>query len=126
MPLTAFQAGVKSFPNFTSCFPASRCGCFAPMITNGMTKELARILLESVTDGTAKVLSENPIQRERISKAEAYRLYGRSQVDRWIAEGLLNSIKGKSSIPKSGIDRQRLEAVSAASNRATYLPVADR
>lgn len=96
------------------------------MITNGMTIELARILLESVNDATEKVMSENTIQRERISKADAYRLYGRSQVDRWIAEGLLTPTKGKSSIPKSGIDRKKLEAVSAASNRGTYLPVADR
>lgn len=96
------------------------------MITYGMSIELARILLESVTDGTAKVLSENAIQPERISKAEAYRLYGRSQVDRWIAEGLVSFTKSKSTNPSSGIDRLKLEAVSAASNRGTYQPVADR
>jgi hypothetical protein len=104
-------------------------GFFAPMITNGMTikpAELARILLESVTDGTAKVLSENGIQHERISKAEAYRLYGRAQVDRWIAEGLLKPSTGQIFISPSGIDRKKLEAVSAASNRGTYLPVAER
>lgn len=99
------------------------------MITNGMTMnpaELARILLESVTDGTAKVLSQTSIRKERISKAEAYRLYGRSQVDRWIAEGLLKPLNGQIFISPSGIERKKLEAISAASNRGTYLPVAER
>jgi hypothetical protein len=99
------------------------------MITNGMTMnpaELARILIESVNDGTAKVLAQTGIQKERISKAEAYRLYGRSQVDRWIAEGLLKPCKGQVFISPSGIDRKKLEAISAASNRVTYLPVAER
>lgn len=88
--------------------------------------ELARLLLESVTDGTAKVLAQNAIQKERISKAEAYRLYGRAQVDRWIAEGLLKPLNGQIFISPSGIDRKKLEAIAAASNRGTYLPVADR
>ena len=99
------------------------------MITNGkITRqaELARILLESVTDGTAKVLSENAIQQERISKAEAYRLYGRAQVDRWIAEGLFKPLKSQIFISPSGIDRKKLEAIAASSNRGTYLPVAER
>jgi hypothetical protein len=90
------------------------------------TAELARILLDSVTDGTAKVLTENGIQQERISKAEAYRLYGRAQVDRWIAEGLFKPSAGQIFISPSGIDRKKLEVVSASSNRGTYLPVAER
>lgn len=99
------------------------------MITNGMITEpagLARILLEAVTDGTAKVLSETDIQKERISKAEAYRLYGRGPVDRWIAEGLFKPLKGQIFISSSGIDRNKLEAIAATSNRGTYLPVAER
>jgi hypothetical protein len=90
------------------------------------TAEFARILLESVTDGTAKVLSENAIQKKWISKAEAYRLYGRTHVDRWIGAGLFNPATCQIFISPSGIDRTRLEAVSAASNRGTYLPVAER
>ncbi len=99
------------------------------MITNGMTTEparLARILLEAVNDGTAKVLSDSTIQKERVSKSEAYRLYGRSQVDRWIAEGLFKPLKGQIFISSSGIDRNKLEAIAATSNRGTYLPVAER
>lgn len=88
--------------------------------------ELTRIFLESVTGGTAKALSETSIQTVLVSKAEAYRLYGRSQVDRWIAEGLFKPFKGLIYISKSGIDREKLEAIAATSNRGTYLPVTDR
>jgi hypothetical protein len=66
---------------------------FATIITKGIMMkqaELTRIFLESVTGGTAKALSETSIQTTMVSKAEAYRLYGRSQVDRWISEGLFN------------------------------------
>jgi len=87
--------------------------------------ELTRIFLESVTGGTAKALSETSIQT-MVSKAEAYRLYGRSQVDRWISEGLFKPLKGQIYISKSGIDREKLEAIAASSNRGTYLPVSDR
>jgi len=87
--------------------------------------ELTRIFLESVTGGTAKALSETSIQT-MVSKAEAYRLYGRSQVDRWISEGLFKPLKGQIYISKSGIDREKLEAIAATSNRGTYLPVSDR
>jgi hypothetical protein len=90
------------------------------------TAEFARILLESVTGGTEKVLSENAIQKSWVSKADAYRLYGRAQVDRWITEGLFKPSKGQIFISPSGIDREKLEAVSASSNRGTYLPVAER
>lgn len=88
--------------------------------------ELIHIFLEAVSGGTAKVLNETRIQKELVSKAEAYRLYGRSQVDRWILEGLFKPSKGQIHISKSGIDREKLEAIAAASNRGTYLPVSDR
>jgi len=102
---------------------------FAPIITKGIMikqAELTRIFLESVTGGTAKALSETGSQNAMVSKAEAYRLYGRSQVDRWISEGLFKPLKGQIYISKSGIDREKLEAIAAASNRGTYLPVSDR
>ncbi|EHQ30918.1 hypothetical protein Mucpa_6869 [Mucilaginibacter paludis DSM 18603] len=56
---------------------------------------------------------------ETLSRSEAYRRYGRTCVDRWIAEGLITPHGTK-------ISRAVLGAVSAASNRLTYLPVAER
>jgi hypothetical protein len=68
--------------------------------------------------GAEKALAQLPAASVHITKSEAYRLYGRSSVDRWLQEGLLTC-------PKK-IDRAKLEAVAAASNRITYLPVAAR
>lgn len=60
-----------------------------------------------------------------LTKQEAYRIYGRSVVDRWLSEGLIKcTTNGKSNKPL--MERNVLAAVAAASNRITYLPVADR
>jgi hypothetical protein len=62
-----------------------------------------------------------------IRKAEAYRIYGRSNVDRWIHEKLLTpiSVSGGSST-NAVLDRQQLQIIAGNSNRITYLPTADR
>ncbi|NVM66910.1 hypothetical protein FHW88_005228 [Mucilaginibacter sp. SG538B] len=64
--------------------------------------------------------------KQLLTPAEAYRLYGRTNVDRWVAEGLIRTagISGKSS--KQNFDRAALERIAAASNRGTYTPVAER
>jgi len=99
------------------------------MITGEMMmkpEQLACIFKEAVNSATSKMLAEFGLQKARISKAEAYRLYGRSQVDRWISEGLFKPFKTKIYISQKGIDREKLEAIAADSNRTTYLPVAER
>lgn len=99
------------------------------MITDGITdplRWLSTLLKDAVSEGTDKVLNEAGLPGAWVSKAEAYRLYGRYQVDRWIAEGLF-APKGKQQfMTAKGISRQKLEAVAANSNRHTYLPVAER
>lgn len=87
--------------------------------------EMVRLLMEATASGTANALENGAAMPARLTKAEAYRHYGRTQVDRWISEGLLQVIR-KANSSKIMIDRSRLEAVSAASNRVTYLPVAER
>ncbi|CAN5175561.1 hypothetical protein BH09BAC6_BH09BAC6_24180 [soil metagenome] len=68
--------------------------------------------------------SENVIgvfikNKSSYTKSEAYALYGRSNVDRWLNEGIIRIIHKK-------IDRSKLETVAASSNRNTYLPVTER
>lgn len=99
------------------------------MINDGITdpeRWLSTLIREAVSEGTDKVLADAGLPEAWVSKAEAYRLYGRSQVDRWIAEGLF-APKGRQrfTVP-SRISRERLEAIAAASNRHTYLPQAER
>jgi hypothetical protein len=84
-------------------------------------KELSLLFQCSIQDGAGKALAESKVLPKTITKSQAYRLYGRSDVDRWLAEGLITS----DSICKK-INRTKLERVAASSNRTTYLPVAER
>ena len=82
-------------------------------------RELTRLIRITAEDGTNTVLAEIKAFPERLTKAEAYRRYGRSNVDRWLLEGLVK-------ISNKSIDRTKLESIAESSNRITYLPVAER
>jgi len=82
-------------------------------------KDFAHLLKTAVTDGAEKALTVNGGLSGSFTKAEAYRSYGRGNIDRWVQEGLIQ-------ISNKHFDRVKLEQVAAASNRITYLPVADR
>lgn len=81
--------------------------------------ELTPILKNAAKAGAEKALAQCGGLPDRITKAEAYRLYGRSNVDRWLREGLLQ-------ISDKHFDRVKLERVAAASNRITYLSAKER
>lgn len=81
--------------------------------------ELIGLFTAAAVAGASDVLATERLLPEMISKSEAYRRYGRTCVDRWIAERLI-ILDGKT------ISRAALETVSAQSNRLTYLPVAER
>jgi hypothetical protein len=81
--------------------------------------ELAILLKTTATAGAEKALTGSGSLPDGITKAEAYRLYGRGNVDRWLKEKLFQ-VSGKN------IDRLKLAQVAAASNRITYLPAATR
>jgi hypothetical protein len=89
-------------------------------------RELSYLLKTAVTAGTDKALVETRPLKDRLTKAEAYRLYGRYNVDRWLSEGLVTHSSVGSSISKKTIDRLKLESIAESSNRVTYLPVAER
>ena len=84
--------------------------------------DLSHFLKNAVLDGTEKVILEHKILPDYYTKAQAYRLHGRSNVDRWIGEGLIKPAK----ISRKCIERALLEHVACTSNRMTYLPVAER
>jgi hypothetical protein len=81
--------------------------------------ELIGLFTAAAVAGANEVLATERLLPETLSTSEAYRRYGRTCVDRWIAEGLITPHGTK-------ISRAVLEAVSATSNRLTYLPVAER
>jgi hypothetical protein len=81
--------------------------------------ELIGLFAAAAVAGANEVLATERVLPEMISKSEAFRRYGRTNVDRWIAEGLISPLG-------TTISRAELETVSASSNRLTYLPVAER
>jgi hypothetical protein len=81
-------------------------------------KQLALLFNQSAIASTRKVLTHCCQLPASFTKRQAYKMYGRSDVDRWIAEGLISS--------KERIDRAALERTASQSNRITYLPVAER
>lgn len=88
--------------------------------------DLSLILKTAAETGAANALREGGALIDKVSKSQAYRQFGRANVDRWVAEKLivLHSADGKT-LHKC-IDRSQLEAVADASNRITYLPVTER
>lgn len=89
-------------------------------------QKLTELLREAVRKGCNTALTQNSHTRASISKANAYRLYGRRNVDRWISEGLIGLLPDQGRTPKKCLSRKKLDAIAAASNRMTYLPVAER
>lgn len=84
--------------------------------------DLSHVLQNAVLDAADKVIRQNNILPDYYTKAQAYRLHGRSNIDRWIGEGLIKPAK----VSKKCIERTVLENVAYSSNRVTYLPVAER
>jgi hypothetical protein len=91
-----------------------------------MLKEMFLLVKESASKGAETAIAENAILPDKITKSEAYRLYGRANIDRWFQEDLLKPTKTADSKSQKCIDRKKLEAIAATSNRMTYLPVAER
>jgi len=87
--------------------------------------ELATLLKNAAEQGTANAIKEERPVPDQLTKADAYRLYGRSNVDRWLREGLISK-QPTADTSQIFLDRSELEAVAASNNRITYLPVADR
>lgn len=89
-------------------------------------KDLVHLLKNAAELGASKALTESGQLQDQLTKAEAYRLYGRGNVDRWISEGLICLTTRSGEISRKCLDRKKLEAIAASSNRITYLPVAER
>jgi hypothetical protein len=90
------------------------------------TKELSFLLQSAVKAGAEKCFRDGGLLRHSLSLSEAYTLYGRTNVDRWITEKLIVTSIGGNGIFRKSISRAQLEAVAFKSNRISYLPVAER
>lgn len=89
-------------------------------------KALVNLLKNATEQGATNALAQSGHLQDQLSKAEAYRLFGRGNVDRWISEKLICPILCTERSSRKCLDRKKLEAIAASSNRITYLPVAER
>ena len=81
--------------------------------------ELIATLKTTANAGAEKALAVCELLPAGITKAAAYRQYGRTNIDRWLKENLI-------ALTNKHFDPKKLAQVAEASNRVTYLPVAER
>jgi len=89
-------------------------------------KTLSRLLNEAASKGAKDALADAACLSNTLSKAQAYRLYGRSIVDRWLVEKLISPVLTGGKNTKKYFDKIQLERVAGASNRISYLPAKKR
>lgn len=89
-------------------------------------EQLSTLLEQAATLGAIKALASSGATKPFLKKSEAYRLYGRSTVERWFKEGLLTPIKDGSDSASWRIDRVQIESVAMTANRMTYLTTTER
>lgn len=88
--------------------------------------DFTSLLKNTAEAGAQKAIDDAGVLPSCLSKSEAYRLYGRATIDRWIQEGLIVPTARNGKILHKCIDRFKLDAIAHSSNRITYLPVAER
>lgn len=89
--------------------------------------ELRNMLIWASDLGSTQTLIKTGKLKPYLKQKEAFDMYGRATVERWIKEGLITPEKdglAKNSMVR--LDRVRLEALSKTSNRHTYLSVEER
>jgi hypothetical protein len=121
---TCHQSNIAILPTFV---PSARQDVLPGKRDDMIPEVLAEILKEATKNAVEKTLIESSLTSAELSPAAAYRIYGRSNVERWLQEGLIRyQSAGSGKSPRKFLDNQSLEAIAASSNRVTYLPVAER
>jgi hypothetical protein len=87
---------------------------------------LTQLLSEASELGAKRALAEAGTIKPFISKQEAYKKYGKANVERWILEQLITARKDGGHSAKWRIERSEIDAVAMASNRPSYLQVKQR
>jgi len=88
--------------------------------------QLNKMLTDASELAAEKVIIKMGLGKPFISQNQAWKVYGRRTVERWIEEGLIEPTKDGTSTSNIRLDRMQLETLSKTSNRHTYLSVAER
>jgi hypothetical protein len=78
------------------------------------TRQLQFLLQEAAEMGASLALARTGMIKPYLKKAEAFRLYGRNKVERWIEEGLITPRKDGNHSACWRIDRLEIEALVKA------------
>ena len=110
---------------------ANRLPLFAPwylgQVCDMNLEDLTCLFKVSVARGAGKAIAENGTLACRLTKAQAYSLYDRTVIDRWILDELLVPCPTGTGITyKTLFDNKTLETYAASSNSIPCLQVADR
>ncbi|WP_143072833.1 hypothetical protein [Parapedobacter indicus] len=89
------------------------------MLNREQLSEMRDVLKDVAKVGAVQVLTEIGQLKPFITKAEAYRLYGRTKVDMWIRNRLVTPRGGFGE--KWRLERSELEAISASASLAAYV-----
>lgn len=88
--------------------------------------QLIALLKDQAELAATATLIKHGTLKPYLSKSDAYRIYSRTNVDRWLKEGLISPIKDGTTSAKWRLDRLELETVSKVSNRPSYKTVNER
>jgi hypothetical protein len=97
-----------------------------PMEITISSHTLRALLADAAELGATAALCKIGSLKPFLSKQEAYKLYGRANVDRWIMEGHVVANKDGDHSAKCRIDRVQIETIAKSSKRHTYLTVNER
>lgn len=117
------QTSPGSVPAAGAVYPRTR-PLFLRLPNKMKIKELSHLLYHCADAGADSALGLTT-QSDHLNAQEAYHLYGRSQVDRWIKEGLVTKFV-RANARHGVFDRKQLADVAGRSNRQTYLTAAER
>lgn len=88
--------------------------------------ELSYLLSQAAELGAMTALAKTGVIKPYVKRSDAFRMYGRGTVERWIREGLITPIKDGDASASWRLDRIELEKVASTSNRHTYLNAVER
>ncbi len=78
--------------------------------------ELRQLLADAAELGAKKALIDSGHERGYLKQAEAFRIYGRSTVERWIREGLVIPVKEGKGSSTVRLDKINLAVLSKTSS----------
>jgi hypothetical protein len=87
---------------------------------------LRTMLSEAAELGATRALAQAGVIKPFLTQAEAFRLYGRGNVESWVTAGLILSKKDGDFNTKVRLDRIQLEVIAKSNNWKAYVPKEDR